>query len=289
MFGSIISSLSSIGSAFADKSESREQRRDDEDFQREMAQNGLSWKIKDAWTNRRKIHPLVSLGANTHSASAITPRGANVPRADYSGIGKFLDDKTINKKSAALDLERKQVEIDLLKKDLNKDGLNTKPVGSNKVEIQPAQVTAKKKNKGITAGIHSLFDHYEDDKGRLHLMINEKAGESLEADTVARYKIAYSRIKDMTKRIQVTRGYNIKALRKLNHDLIIFRNILPPAGNGKTWKYNHKEASWQRVYGKRTNNIFLDKKLNNHLNNYHKIPNPWKKNKSSNPNYRRYR
>ena len=182
MLGSIISSMSSIGSAFADKSEGRKQRRDEEDFQREFAQNSLGWKIDDAWSRKNKIHPLASLGVPTISASPVNVRGANVPRIDNAGIGKFLDDKTINKKSANLDPERKQIENDLLKKQLLKSGDNTEPVQSKKVEIVPDQQTAGSKNDpGTTGGLHPQQSFNLDKNGYLQRTLSKDMAEIIKA------------------------------------------------------------------------------------------------------------
>lgn len=292
MFGSIINSLSGIGSKFADKSEGRKIRRENADLQREFAQSGISWKVDDAYRRKDLIHPLVSMGAQTHSAT-----GSNVgmPSSPMPDIGRGIDesisrikDRAYMAKRKRLEIERMELENERIRKETNNIGLNTDPINKPKVETQPAQVTAKK-TTGITAGIHALYDHYDDDKGRLHLVFNEKAGESMDADTVAKWKASGFKIKDLAQNINTGRGLNIKKLRQLHHELIRFRNILPNPGNGKTWKYNTKIASWQKVYGKKDKNLFLDKRLNNHLHNYHRIPNPWKKNKTSNPNYRRYR
>jgi len=49
-------------------------------LQREFAQSGISWKVADA--KRAGIHPLVAMGANTHSAAPVAMG------ADHSGISQ---------------------------------------------------------------------------------------------------------------------------------------------------------------------------------------------------------
>ena len=71
-----INSLTQLGSAYAQKSEGRGIRRESSKLQREFAQNGLSWKIKDAYRNKHLIHPLASMGVPVISAS---PSQVGVP------------------------------------------------------------------------------------------------------------------------------------------------------------------------------------------------------------------
>jgi len=94
--------------------------------QREFAQNSVSWKVADA--RRAGISPLAALGASTSSFS-------NVTGGDRSGIGEAVSDmgqdisraataystrgeKAVLAKGAALDLEKKGLENDLLRTEL---------------------------------------------------------------------------------------------------------------------------------------------------------------------------
>jgi len=97
-------------------------------LQREFAQHGIRWKVEDA--KAAGIHPLVGLGAQTHSFSANLGTG---PTADLSGMGQDLgraiastgsqsdrDMATLQIQGAKLDLEGKALDNQIKNSQLRK-------------------------------------------------------------------------------------------------------------------------------------------------------------------------
>ncbi|AXH77662.1 MAG: DNA pilot protein [Microviridae sp.] len=94
-------------------------------MQREFAQQGVSWKVADA--KRAGISPLAALGASTNSFSnvvggegkvgeAVSDMGQDISRAATAASSG--EQKSMLMKSAALDIEKKGLENDLLKTEL---------------------------------------------------------------------------------------------------------------------------------------------------------------------------
>lgn len=298
MWGSIINGLSSMGSAFADKSEGREQFRKQANLQREFAQNGLTWKIDDAWRNKHRIHPLVAMGANTISASPISVRGANVPRTDSSGLGKYLDSKTFSKgklaeekayskEDRALDLERKRTEIELLKKELNSNGLNPNKGASNspfdytnQSSTEQDKPLTSRSTIGVEKGVQPLYTYYDDPDGHMVLTYGKDASEPVESDM---FVSAKQNIKRLVKYMnQLKKGIfgSTGVVASLAHDAKKVISTLPPLKDKtKTYKWNIIHGNPQIVKKSKSNTgIFTHEILNKRVRSYYKsVVKPYKK------------
>jgi gas vesicle protein len=126
MLGTIIGAGISAGTGLlsAKKSEKHAQKMFNQNaqLQREFAQNGISWRVADA--RKSGIHPLVALGASTHSPSAVAMG------ADFSGISSAGQDisramqtafKTPGRQAALYNA--KVMELDLKNRELQNDYL----------------------------------------------------------------------------------------------------------------------------------------------------------------------
>lgn len=120
-----------IGSGFQAQQERKRQEeanRANIALQKEFAQNGIQWRVKDALA--AGIHPLAALGAQTHSFQASV---MSEPTANMSGMGQDLsralastrtqdekDLQTLQVQSAKLDVEGKALDNQMKQSQLNK-------------------------------------------------------------------------------------------------------------------------------------------------------------------------
>lgn len=150
-------------------------------FQREMAQNGISWRVQDA--KNAGISPLAALGAPTFSPTVSAPPvdyspsgGGGSFAAGFHGMGQALQDIASKVQTADMkaDLVRKQVMFDknMQEKDmdialkgaqlarinklLQTPSFPSVGGGDGLVKIQPDKVTSRDPNQlDVTAGTHS--------------------------------------------------------------------------------------------------------------------------------------
>ncbi|AJK28319.1 putative minor capsid protein [Eel River basin pequenovirus] len=98
-------------------------------LQREFAQSGIQWKVADA--KKAGIHPLVALGASTHSAapvalgadhSGIAQSGQDISRAIQTAANAPSKRRQLYmEKVAALDLRNRELQNDLLASQIAKN------------------------------------------------------------------------------------------------------------------------------------------------------------------------
>lgn len=129
MLGELIGAgLSALG-GFLGRQQQSDQAAQNIALQREFAQNGIQWKVRDA--QKAGIHPLYALGASTTSFSpvsvggspmgdALTSMGQNVTRAAsaYTSAQERQAATVANGQQIAsnsLDLEAKKLQIEILK------------------------------------------------------------------------------------------------------------------------------------------------------------------------------
>lgn len=122
MLGAILGAAGSIASSFLGKSAADKQA----DLQKDFAQKGIQWKVKDA--KAAGIHPLYALGANTVSYSPV-----NVGQPDLGAMGADIGqaiDRVSNPAEkaggalGALALERAGLENDLLRAQIARARIN---------------------------------------------------------------------------------------------------------------------------------------------------------------------
>lgn len=96
-------------------------------LQKEFAQNGLTWKIDDAFRNADRVHPIYSLGASgasftpvsanftadTSMANAVSAAGQNIGRAVNATASASQRQNAFTKAAGALELEGKSLDNDL--------------------------------------------------------------------------------------------------------------------------------------------------------------------------------
>lgn len=99
------------------------EKKKDRAMQKEFAQQGVRWRVEDA--KQAGIHPLAALGFNAPSYTPVAvgdmSLGDGIAQAGQ-GIGRAIEakatkaERAMQTQSMALDLERKQIENDILKK-----------------------------------------------------------------------------------------------------------------------------------------------------------------------------
>lgn len=290
MFGSMINAASSMGSAFAQKSEGRKIRRENAELQREFAQNGLSWKIADAYRNKSLIHPLVSLGSNTISAS---PSQVGVPdpvRTNFTNSDFDFKGKKQNHAIAEEQLRGLRLQNDLTEAQIKKAGMETDPVNL-KTKINPAQQTAQRV-PGIEEGDPALHKYYRSADGYFHKVLTSEASEPLESDVLANWRQQYATADDWVKALQSGYGSSKKNFDALRRHILAIRKQLPKPRKGMQHVFDVNRGQFKEIPIKGKPRIFLQPMLDMFIHKGYKIGNhPWYKgkNKPRNPNYRRYR
>lgn len=146
MLGEIISAAANLfgGKLQGDRQEELQQQQIA--AQREFAQNGIQWKVKDA--KSAGISPYYALGASTASYSPVS--------VGEGGIGKGLSDASQDLGRAANaamskedrdDVAKKAADLDLTNKDLQNELLKTQ-IAKMRGQIGPAMPTIASKNGG---------------------------------------------------------------------------------------------------------------------------------------------
>lgn len=142
--------------------------------QKEFAQHGISWKVKDAID--AGLHPLAALGAQTtsFSPSSIAPDYSYMEKMGQSGrdIAKHFgpEARSLRKYTelkAAKELEHMDLVNAGLRKDLDgssNDNVTDHMQDPSKVIVQPSQPTAMG-NPGISAGIHPMLKYTMNPQG----------------------------------------------------------------------------------------------------------------------------
>lgn len=224
-----VNALTQMGSAFAQKSEGRKIRRDSAKLQREFAQNGLSWKIADAYKNKDLIHPLVSMGANVMSAS---PSNVGVPDKVTSNFqpGDFSKKKTT-------ELETEQIRGVRLQNDILEIEKNKLISGSGDPNVveQPALQT-KKTGPDTAAGDPAFFQWSRRGQHAIPI-INKDISDNLESDTAASIGNSLDKLFTAAKQFTMPKSKatikNIKRMMK----------TLPPPRKGYKWLWDwNKQA-----------------------------------------------
>jgi len=108
-FGSL---LGAVGSFFGGKSEAKAQRESNErnyEMQKEFAQNGIQWKVKDA--KKAGIHPLYAIGAPSMSAS---PSFASEGNSGIGQAAQHLGNAVSARQDKIMQSKKEQAELDLL-------------------------------------------------------------------------------------------------------------------------------------------------------------------------------
>lgn len=123
MLGAILGGLGSVASSLLGKSAADKQA----DLQKDFAQKGIQWKVKDA--KAAGIHPLYALGANTVSYSPVSVGQPDLG-AMGADIGQAIDRVSTAPEKAqgalgALALERAGLENDLLRAQIQRARINT--------------------------------------------------------------------------------------------------------------------------------------------------------------------
>ena len=133
MLGQILGSVASAGLGFlgAKRSEKHAQRMFQQNaaLQREFAQSGIQWRVADA--KKAGIHPLVAMGAQTHSAapvalgadhSGITNAGQDISRAIQTATNTPSKKRQLYaSKIMELDLRNRELQNDLLASQIAKN------------------------------------------------------------------------------------------------------------------------------------------------------------------------
>lgn len=290
LMSSGINAMTQMGSAFAQKSEGRKIRRDSAKLQREFAQNGLTWKIADAYRNKHLIHPLVSMGSNTISAS---PSQVGVPDKVTSNFS--ARDFNIKSNKADSDIKAEQlrglrIQNDIAEKELNKNGNPSDPINHNTI-IKPAEQT-KQRVPGIEEGNPALHKYYQSSDGYLHRVLSENASEPLESDMIANMRQQYATVDSWVKALQSSYGSSKKHFDHLRRQILKWRKELPKPRKGMQYVFDVNRGQFKTIPINGQPRIFLHNTLERFIHLGYKISNhPWYKgkNKSRNPNYRRYR
>jgi len=129
----LVGAAGSLIGGFFDRKNSQETADKNIALQKEFAQQGIGWKVKDA--KRSGIHPLYALGAQTHSFSPV-----QVGETNFANIGQDLgraagaalsaDTKAdVTTKAAALSLENQGLQNEMLRAQIRQ--LN------NKAQVPP--------------------------------------------------------------------------------------------------------------------------------------------------------
>lgn len=108
--GPVIGAAASIGGGFLSNMFNTQQRKGGEAFQREFAQNALSWRVADA--KRAGIHPLFALGANVSSGQPVVVGDQVGPAIAEAGqsVGKLMDKVSANDQFAMKQMEYNMLE-----------------------------------------------------------------------------------------------------------------------------------------------------------------------------------
>lgn len=98
----LLGGLGSVVSGLFGKSSAEKQAKRQEQLQRDFAQKGIQWKVKDA--KKAGIHPLAALGANTISYSPITTGTPDLGLGQLGqDVGRAIDaGSTQNQRTASL-------------------------------------------------------------------------------------------------------------------------------------------------------------------------------------------
>lgn len=122
-----IAAASSLFGGFISRDANQDQMEANRAFQREAAQNSISWKVADA--RRAGIHPLAALGSPTYSPAvsvmsdpvgpAIASAGQDVSRAMVAGMSQTERDGT-NAIAQNMLMERGQLQNELLRAQISR-------------------------------------------------------------------------------------------------------------------------------------------------------------------------
>jgi len=106
MFGNLISAGASLLGGLMQSKQADKQA----DLQKQFAQSGIQWKVKDA--EKAGIHPLYALGANTTSYQPVSVGDLGISQAGQD-IGRAIDStRSVSGKAEALQLSLAQAQVE---------------------------------------------------------------------------------------------------------------------------------------------------------------------------------
>lgn len=179
------------------------------DLQKEFAQHGIRWKVEDA--ERAGIHPLVGLGAQTHSASpmsaggdiggsAMAEMGQNVSRAinstrtaeerqlaqlQLANARADLDGKTIDNQIRASQLQKMNQVGPPLPSPMDSNMIEGQGDSRRGVKLVPSQVTASLPGvPGVQAGAINSLQYVRTSDGNYTIAPSEQSKERTEDDFI---------------------------------------------------------------------------------------------------------
>lgn len=228
------------------------------DYQKEFAQNGITWRVQDAV--KAGLHPLAALGAQTTSFSpSFVPgdysrTGEALSRAGQN-IGNYLKGMFNKKAERQADLEMQLLEEEVKTKKLDRilkaSGFGDSPnvIGNlskndqllneqnaTNVVMKPHEIT-KSVQTGVSAGVNPLEDRYIDDEKYIWQTINQNLGDTLESSYYDQAKYIWYRTVKLGKSIFYY--YNPGAKGAKDHRAYI-REIRPQVPDNLRSKYEFR-------------------------------------------------
>lgn len=255
--GSILGSLA--GSWLTSYSNEKAAERN-EAFQREMAQNGLSWRVADA--KRAGINPLVALGASTYNASPThvgTDYGDLGLGAAGQSISRAMSSKMTKEQREMHELNKKLLEVKIEGQSI--DNNNARNIGTgpplptpdytgsaqdvvkNGVQVKPAEVITAKQ-RGVQAGNHALYTDAIDDNGYLWRVPSQDFADVLESSfpTWVRHNMAEG------KKILKSWSQIISTPERRSKFANELRKVRPPSPrSGWEFRWDLNKAAWKLV------------------------------------------
>lgn len=239
------------------------------DIQRELAQNGLSWRVADA--RKAGINPLAALGASLPSGSPVAVG------TDYGdlGLGRAGQDisRAMTSKMTAEQREMHELNKRLLETQIEGQQLDNKARASQlgpplpsaeftspgqkdpTVNIVPTQINSSER-VGVESGAKPMFQKVINKDGTADYVLQKDLGDVMESDTPSWMKYMYQSFKD----VGLSTGMTLSSALRKKFDPYL-RKIRPKHENPDfEYQYDPDNMNWRPVYvGKRNrgSNIFV--------------------------------
>lgn len=214
LIGAAGSILGSIGGSILTGRSNAEATRQNIRIQKELAKNGLSWRVEDA--KRAGINPLAALGASLPTGNPVAvgtdygdlglgQAGQNISRAMTSKMTKEQREiHELNKEMLQTQIEGQKLENRAKASQLSPplpSAEYTSPTSmfnDPTVNIVPTQINASEQ-AGVESGAKPLFQKVIDKEGRATFTLQKDFGDIMESDTSSWMKYMYSQLKDFAR------------------------------------------------------------------------------------------
>lgn len=223
-------------------------------IQRELAQNGLSWRVADA--KRAGINPLAALGASIPTGNPVAVGtdygdfgmgafGQNISRAMQSKMtAEQREIHNLNKEMLEVQIEGQKIENrnkmvgtgpPLPSAEYTSPGRNTDPT----VNVVPTQINASDQ-QGVESGTKPMYQKVIDNEGRLTFMPTSDLADVFESYTPAYIGEMYKYIRNLFRSGMAL--YSDSGRRKMESWL---RKIRPKAPKGYEYQYDPNNMNWK--------------------------------------------